>query len=77
MNLIARIAEDQRRLRPRSSPRPQGLPLDSIIQDDCVTAMAGLPDTSGGVTLNRRRSKTDLVLWQVGVSFVLPRSSPR
>jgi len=31
----------------------------------------------GSVTLNRRRSKTDLVLWQVGVSFVLPRSSPR
>jgi hypothetical protein len=31
----------------------------------------------GSVTLNRRTSKTDLVLWQVGVSFVLPRSSPR
>jgi len=31
----------------------------------------------GSVTLNRRRSKTDLVLWQLGVSFVLPRSSPR
>lgn len=33
------------------------------------------PDQS--VTLNLRRSKTDLVLWQIGVSFVLPRSSPR
>jgi hypothetical protein len=33
------------------------------------------PDQS--VTLNLRRSKTDLVLWQVGVSFVLPRGSGR
>lgn len=33
------------------------------------------PDQS--VTLNRRTSKTDLVLWQLGVSFVLPRSSTR
>jgi hypothetical protein len=27
----------------------------------------------GTVTLNPQRSKTDLVLWQLGVSFVLPR----
>lgn len=31
----------------------------------------------GSVTLNPRNSKTDLVLWQLGVSFVLPRSSAR
>lgn len=36
-----------------------------------------IDNPDGTVTLNRRRSKTDLVLWQVGVSFVLPRSSPR
>lgn len=28
----------------------------------------------GSVTLNLRSSKTDLVLWQVGVSFVIPRT---
>ncbi len=31
----------------------------------------------GSVTLNPRRSKTDLVLWQLGVSFVFPRSPTR
>ncbi len=31
----------------------------------------------GSVTLNPRNSKTDLVLWQLGVSFVLLRSSAR
>lgn len=36
-----------------------------------------IDNPDGSVTLNRRRSKTDLVLWQLGVSFVLPRSSPR
>ena len=50
MNVIARIAEDQGRLRPRSSPRPKAdlklLPLDSIIEDDCIAAMARLPDKS-------------------------------
>jgi hypothetical protein len=29
----------------------------------------------GSITLNPRNSKTDLVLWQLGVSFVIPRSS--
>ncbi len=29
----------------------------------------------GTITLNPRQSKTDLVLWQVGVSFIIPRSS--
>jgi len=32
-----------------------------------------LPD--GSIILNPRNSKTDLVLWQVGVSFAIPRSS--
>ncbi|MDP9201915.1 MAG: hypothetical protein M3P26_08330 [Gemmatimonadota bacterium] len=31
----------------------------------------------GTITLNPRNSKTDLVLWQLGVSFVIPRSTPR
>ena len=46
MNLVTRIAEDQGRSRPRSSPKPQQLPVDSIIEDDCVAAMARLPDKS-------------------------------
>jgi hypothetical protein len=29
----------------------------------------------GSITLNPRNSKTDLVLWQLGLSFVIPRSS--
>jgi len=29
----------------------------------------------GSVTLNLRNSKTDFVLWQIGVSFTLPRST--
>ncbi len=36
-----------------------------------------IDNADGSVTLNRRRSKTDLVLWQLGVSFVIPRSSGR
>jgi hypothetical protein len=31
----------------------------------------------GTITLNPRRSKTDLVLWQLGVSFSIPRNSRR
>jgi hypothetical protein len=31
----------------------------------------------GSVTLNTRESKTDLVLWQVGASFTIPRSTGR
>ena len=34
-----------------------------------------LPD--GSIAINPRRSKTDLVLWQVGVSFNIPRASRR
>jgi hypothetical protein len=29
----------------------------------------------GTITLNQRNSKTDLVLWQIGVSFAIPRST--
>jgi opacity protein-like surface antigen len=32
---------------------------------------------NGTITLNPRRSKTDLVLWQLGVSFKIPRPSRR
>jgi hypothetical protein len=31
----------------------------------------------GSITLNPRSSKTDLVLWQLGVSFAIPRTSRR
>jgi hypothetical protein len=31
----------------------------------------------GTVTLNVRNSKTDLVLWQIGVSFAIPQSTGR
>lgn len=31
----------------------------------------------GSISLNLRQSKTDLVLWQVGVSFAIPRSTSR
>ena len=31
----------------------------------------------GSVTLNTRESKTDLVLWQIGASFTIPRSTGR
>ncbi len=46
MNLIAPSAEGQGRLRPRSSRRLETLPLDQIIEDDCIAAMARLPDKS-------------------------------
>lgn len=36
-----------------------------------------IDNADGSVTLNPRTSKTDLVLWQLGVSFVLPRGSGR
>jgi len=29
----------------------------------------------GSVTLNLRNSKTDFVLWQIGISFTLPQST--
>ncbi|HEU5286274.1 MAG TPA: site-specific DNA-methyltransferase, partial [Sphingomicrobium sp.] len=46
MNLIAPIAEGRGRLRPRSSRPDETLPLDRIIEDDCIAAMARLPDKS-------------------------------
>ena len=47
MNLIARIAETQGALRPRTSPRPiRELPLDQILMGDCIAEMARLPDKS-------------------------------
>ena len=50
MNLVTRIAESNGRLRPRLSPgskdAPRDLPLDTIIEDDCIAAMARLPDKS-------------------------------
>ena len=36
-----------------------------------------IDNPDGTVTLNPRNSKTDLVLWQVGASFVIPRSTGR
>ncbi len=51
MNLIAPVGEKQGRARPMAKhPKlklaPPTLPLDTIIQADCVTAMAALPDKS-------------------------------
>jgi len=42
MNLIARIAEPVARVR----PSPRELPLDTILQGDCIAEMARLPDKS-------------------------------
>jgi modification methylase len=44
MNLIARIAEAPGRSRPRNSPKPRELELDTIVEGDCIAAMARLPD---------------------------------
>jgi modification methylase len=46
MNLIARIAEPQTRVRRPAKRQPLDLPLDSILQGDCITEMARLPDRS-------------------------------
>ena len=46
MNLVTHIAEGQGRLRPRTSPRAKILPIDQIIEGDCIAAMARLPDKS-------------------------------
>jgi hypothetical protein len=34
-----------------------------------------IDNPDGSVTLNLRKSKTDLVLWQLGASFVIPRTT--
>ena len=44
MNLIARIAEQPTSFRPAKARRD--LPLDSILQGDCIAEMARLPDKS-------------------------------
>ena len=36
-----------------------------------------IDNPDGTITLNPRRSKTDLVLWQIGFSMVIPRTSRR
>ncbi|WP_308516477.1 site-specific DNA-methyltransferase [Sphingomonas flavescens] len=46
MNLIAPIAESRAHLRPRTKPVSKSLPLDSILQGDCIAEMARLPDKS-------------------------------
>jgi modification methylase len=51
MNLIAPLTEKQGRARPAAKRpalklAPPALPLDKVIQADCITAMAGLPDKS-------------------------------
>ena len=49
MNKVAQVGEKQRAravAKPKLVLAPPVLPLDSIIQADCVTAMAGLPDKS-------------------------------
>jgi modification methylase len=45
MNLIARIAEPQSAVRPVRTPKRE-LPLDTILQGDCIAEMARLPDKS-------------------------------
>ena len=47
MNLIARIAETEGALRPRTSTKPKrDLPFDEILMGDCIAEMARLPDKS-------------------------------
>ena len=46
MNLVTHIGESQGRLRPVTRRVAKELPLDSIIEDDCVSAMARIPDKS-------------------------------
>src|SRR3982750_1527081 len=45
MNVIARIAEQPRSFRPAKAAK-RDLPLDSILQGDCIAEMARLPDKS-------------------------------
>ena len=46
MNVVTHITEHRGRLRPRTSPRAKILPIDQIIEGDCIAAMAGMPDKS-------------------------------
>jgi len=45
MNLIARIAEQPASFRPATAPKRE-LPLDTILQGDCIAEMARLPEKS-------------------------------
>ena len=45
MNLIARVAEQPTSFRPAKTAKRM-LPLDSILQGDCIAEMARLPDKS-------------------------------
>jgi modification methylase len=45
MNLIARIAEQPRSFRSAKTPKRE-LPLDTILEGDCIAEMARLPDKS-------------------------------
>ena len=46
MNLVTRVGESQGRLRPGIKSVARDLPLDTIIEGDCIAAMARLPDKS-------------------------------
>jgi modification methylase len=46
MNVILPIREQRGRSRPGTSPVARELPLDSILQGDCIAEMARLPDKS-------------------------------
>lgn len=46
MNMIAPVTESLGRARPRTSPKAKELPLDTILEGDCIAEMARLPDKS-------------------------------
>jgi modification methylase len=46
MNLIVPVTESLGRSRPRTSPKSTDLPLDAILEGDCIAEMAKLPDKS-------------------------------
>jgi modification methylase len=46
MNMILPVTESLGRSRPRSATRRPELPLDSILEGDCIAEMAKLPDKS-------------------------------
>jgi modification methylase len=46
MNMILPLTESRGRSRPRSIPRHKELPLDSILEGDCIAEMAKLPEKS-------------------------------
>ena len=46
MNMILPVTETLGRSRPRTSPKAKELPIDSILEGDCIAEMARLPDKS-------------------------------